>query len=155
MAEISYEQLKDEAESFYLLSKDYCSFIENNVVTKFNVKEYIVKLLNLYLAGINLPEYEDLPIENIDEFRPSLKHDIKAKVKIEDNFWTVFNPFDESSICNSSISDALQDIYADIAAGMECYENGALVDALYYWKLYFDSHWGNHLIEVLKPESVI
>ncbi|MBQ9036172.1 MAG: DUF5063 domain-containing protein [Erysipelotrichaceae bacterium] len=54
-------------------------------------------------------------------------------------------------MCISCISDSLQDIYADIAVGMECYENGALADALYYWKLYFDSHWGNHLVEVLKP----
>ena len=32
MAEISYKQLKEQADSFYLLGKDFCSFIENNVI---------------------------------------------------------------------------------------------------------------------------
>ncbi|MBQ9036173.1 MAG: hypothetical protein IJ115_01750 [Erysipelotrichaceae bacterium] len=94
MTEISYKQFKVLAEIFYMLCKYYCSFIENNVVTRFNVNEYTLKLLKLYLAGINLPEYEDLPIDTIDEFRPSFKRKVKVKVKIEDRFWTVFNTYD-------------------------------------------------------------
>ena len=145
------ERINKRAEEFYLLACEYCSYVERNAVTRFNANEFTKHLLKLYLAGINLPEIEELPMDELDEHRPSLKNRKKIKVKEEDYFWSVFNPFKESSLCQSSISDALEDIYADLSAGMECYEKGAIADAVYYWKLYLNCHWGNHLVEVLKP----
>lgn len=44
------------------------------------------------------------------------------------------------------IADDLADIYRDVQEGMNLYQSGHRIEALWHWHFYFHHHWGAHAV---------
>jgi hypothetical protein len=60
-------------------------------------------------------------------------------------YWDVFNPLEEEAPVFNTLCDDLSDIYRDLKEGLELYNRGQLVEAVWEWRFHFEIHWGRHL----------
>lgn len=67
-------------------------------------------------------------------------------------FQVVFDPLDSESVCTLSLKDALGDIYESLKFGLEVLDNEpeTKMKVLWQWKLDYETHWGRHLIDVIR-----
>jgi len=141
-------------DNFYKKSTYCCECIENLEPDDFaNIKNLMQALAEVYSAALQLPDIEPDDDHGSD-------FDIRLEIKSfgeREGYWQVFNPFAETvdaEIVYGSLCDDLSDIYHDLMVGNLQYEKGLIYNAGWVWKLYF-SHWGRHLVDVLKALHVL
>ena len=135
-------------QEYYELVKRYCSLVERLVITRDNIEELMLILLQLYEKAFHLPslEVKGISVESFEGVLP-------LKMDIPDFYWQVFNPFDEKNedkLCCGMIFDDLNDIYRDLKEGIAEYEIGEIGDAVFDWKEGASGHWGDHAVSLIK-----
>jgi hypothetical protein len=127
-------------------------------------------LPQLYSAGLALPEKpawafrddrEDLgPLEPdpraIEEHvsrKQMLARDLSERIGARQNaYWEIFDPYADppEDPVLGLLSDDLSDIYLDLANGAELWAAGARDEAVWEWRVGFESHWGEHATGALR-----
>ncbi len=74
----------------------------------------------------------------------------KIKLSFHKCYWEVFDPFEQDEPVCCDLIDDLTDIVNDLQYGILEYETGKIGNAVFEWKLSFDSHWGQHLVDALR-----
>ena len=116
-----------------------------------SARECLIRLLELYLAGIQLPpEWSDelegrADVESIsnEEWLSA----VEATRRLPLDFYKqVFDPTEITSQgpVMGSLSDDLADIYRDVVTGLRAYEHGELAEAVWEWSFGLHIPWGAH-----------
>ena len=139
---------KDKAKEFYKQAEQYCHFIKENVVTVDLVPFLIELLMTLYISAMDFPETQ---LETDNSLLDNAETDsVRLSDQISATYWEVFNPYiDENPVCSDLIDD-LTDIAIDLKKGMKEYESGRYGNAIFEWKLLFNNHWGQHIVDALR-----
>ena len=106
-------------------------------------------LSELHLAAINLPHIgvgEDVESDEVS-------HDVWDALyrRLSDlpvnGYWDVFDPLkeDEKEPVHHSLADDLADIYRDLKGGLDLFDSGHVIEAVWEWRFSFRTHWGQHL----------
>jgi hypothetical protein len=67
-----------------------------------------------------------------------------------DQYSLYFDPYDADAVgVGGSLSDDLGDIYLDVEEGLQAWDSGDRVDAVWRWRFTFDAHWGRHAVGAL------
>ena len=107
------------------------------------------RLLALYQAACALPVVtpsDDELDTGPDPVAPAGWRDLDRY----DGYHEVFDPYVASEPVMGSLSDDLLDVHADVTRGLHLWERGAYADAVWHWRLLFETHWGDHAIDALR-----
>ena len=113
-------------------------------------------LVDLYAAGLTLkglqPD-EDSPASEgqTDDNAAALQRRLGQKLGAYNLYSVVFDPYepDSSDPVTGSLADDVADIYRDLQVGFAELRAGRVANALWEWKLGFDTHWGKHASEAI------
>lgn len=114
-------------------------------------REGLIRLLELYRAGIDLPpessdELEGLAdVERVGDAEWRRAYEAARRLPM-DHYSDVFDPTivaAEAPVIGS-ISDDLADIYRDVVTGLRAHERGNRTAAIGEWSFGLHSHWGAH-----------
>ena len=108
-------------------------------------EELNASLARLYADALQLP---DIPVRRHKIEDDTIRHGHPWNFR-DESFWVVMNPFEKTSLCQSSLKDALADINHDLDNGIALYESGDPFAAAALWRRLFFLHWGAHLMEVV------
>ncbi len=76
----------------------------------------------------------------------------KAKVLPLQYYSAIFNnlivPPEEAVV--GDLADDIEDIYRDVASGLELFEQGEVQEAADHWQFWFANHWGEHATSALR-----
>lgn len=154
---------------FVETAKKYCSFIENHKFKRGkSIYELVDILLNLYIFALRLPKvrvakkHHDLDYVDKKEYTKIAEKLFKGFVDFK-FYWLVFNPLakDEDindEVVRAGVYDDLADIYRDVKNGLLEYQKHSqenVNDAIWHWRFHFYTHWGDHLVRLLKPLNQI
>ncbi|ANX13333.1 hypothetical protein ABE41_015095 [Fictibacillus arsenicus] len=137
-----------EVQVFLGSAISFCDLVENyttnNDTNKLN--QLLFSVSALYVQAISLPEVKPKHTEVSD-----LNFDLPdLKLKRNDTYWVVFEPYTfEEPVCGS-LTDDLLDIYKDLKEGVLLYQRDKQVEATWYWKFNFEIHWGRHAINAMR-----
>lgn len=129
-----------------------CSLVESPPATPTSdARDLEGRLLALHLAALDLPDVEP----NTDS-EPPLDLTLINKARLAalpvKLYWDVFDPLrtpPDAPVANSAVDD-VQDIYSDVKRGLLLFDVGLVVDAAWYWRFTFASHWGEHLVGLVR-----
>jgi hypothetical protein len=115
------------------------------------VRECLLRVLDLYRAGIELPgEWSDeldgsADLEPVGEAEWRKAFEAARRLPL-DHYSEVFNPTATPADAPviGSVSDDLADIYRDVVTGLRAYERGDRMAAVWEWSFGLHSHWGAH-----------
>ena len=139
---------KDQVKEFYEQADEYCRFIAENVIAEDTVSSVMKLLMTLYISAINLPEAEPETTASASSIPETVT--VRFDEQIPTTYWETFNPYiDEDPVCGDLIDD-LSDIASDLRGGMKEYESGRYGNAIFEWKLLFNIHWGQHIVDALR-----
>jgi hypothetical protein len=115
-------------------------------------RECLIRLLELYRAGIELPpewsnELEErADVERVGDAEWRNAYDATRRLPM-DYYSEVFDltevPAEEAPVIGS-VSDDLADIYRDVVTGLRAYEQGDRAGAVWEWCFGLRAHWGAH-----------
>ncbi|MFA6305064.1 MAG: DUF5063 domain-containing protein [Patescibacteria group bacterium] len=159
----------DAINQFALIAKEYCNFIENH---KFKKNKSVYKLIDilikLYSSALKLPKVKTGKNHHIlDHVNQKMYTKITKKLFKEFTdfkfYWLIFNPLIEDKniddeVVKAGVYDDLADIYRDVKNGLIEYQENSLeniTDAVWHWRFHFYTHWGDHLVSLLKPLNSI
>jgi hypothetical protein len=115
------------------------------------VRECLIRLLELYRAGLSLPhdcsdEVEGRPdVERISD--TEWQRAVEAARRLPFDFYgMVFDPtaMPPEDPVVGSIADDLADIYRDVVTGLRAHQQGDKAGAVWEWSFGLHSHWGAH-----------
>ena len=104
------------------------------------------QLLDVYTAALSLPLVESA--EDFDEQTSPLPP--RLEFGEHDEYWEVFDPYIEAEALIGSLSDAVADVYADLARGLALWAADKRDAAVWQWRFAFEIHWGDHAIDALR-----
>jgi Domain of unknown function (DUF5063) len=142
------------AAEFEGLARDFCAFVAStaNLGPDALLRELEVRTARLYAAAVDLPDVR-LPEQetNVDREDVTLLRKRLAKTfEKADYFRVVFDPWSDEDPVSSSLSDCVADICGDLREGLLILEaGGKREEAIWHWRLLFNSHWGRHAVEAL------
>lgn len=104
-------------------------------------------LLPLYAAATELPDAaksteKDAPAYPVPENWSGFAE--------HDDYWEVFDPYQQSAPVGGWLSDDVLDVYRDVRRGLWFWEKNEIADAVWEWRFSFESHWGDHAIDALR-----
>lgn len=114
-------------------------------------RECLIRLLELYRAGIDLPpEWSDelqgrADVEPVGDAEWRKAYEASRRLPLDhysDNFDPTIVPADAPVI--GSVSDDLADIYREVVTGLRAYNRGDRAGAIWEWSFGLHSHWGMH-----------
>lgn len=137
-------------DDFYVLSKEYCDYMETVTVDRAHLIPIMSYLVRIFDLALRLPQVKGRDYDQISYDREDghPKYGVTENIEVPDTFWVVFSPDDNESICSFSVREALWELSGDLSDGNYMYEDGRPVAACFHWKTLF-MHWGRHLLEVL------
>ena len=139
---------KDKVAEFYELAEEYCRFIAENEITADLIPSLIKLLMTLYMSAMVLPEAEPETIESSLDNSEDVS--IRFSDQISTTYWEMFDPYvDKEPVCGD-LADDLSDIASDLGNGMKEYEAGRFGNAVFEWKIGFNAHWGQHIVDALR-----
>jgi hypothetical protein len=115
------------------------------------VRECLIRLLELYRAGLNLPhEWSDElagrpDVDSISDSEWQRAFEAARRLPI-DHYGMVFDPTTtppETPVIGS-MADDLADIYRDVVTGLRAHARGDKESAVWEWSFGLHSHWGAH-----------
>jgi len=106
-------------------------------------------LARIYAAGIELPDVdpsdEDLTLQVESPLLP-----LRRLLGVYDNYFEVFDPYENEPAGEASLADDLADIYLDLARPLRAFERGRTTDAVWEWKFNIRGHGGDHLVDAMR-----
>ena len=141
---------------FNRLARRYFALIESQPVERIAwLAQIQLAVVDLYAAALRLPKTEpsefDAPgMRNEDQ--QSLMDGIFAKLGGDHIFYSfVFDPLQDTEPVGGLLSEDLSSSYADLYDGTALLDAGAVgEDAVWAWRLGFESHWGQHALGALQ-----
>ena len=114
-------------------------------------RECLIRLLELYRAGIALPpEWSEEPeesadVESMGDGERRRAYEAARRVPL-DCYTEIFDPtmVPAEAPVFGSISDDLADIYCEVVAGLRAYRRGDRAGAVWEWSFGLHTHWGEH-----------
>ena len=123
------------------------------------LQQSFILLPQMCLCGMKLPDIHrmsdyELPKKDVKEFF-EIYNSIQSKIKRNDVYHQVFDPFntDDIQLTSISISNDLSEVYQDINQGLREWESASADDRrriIWDWKFGFENHWGNHATSAFK-----
>jgi len=102
------------------------------------------------LAALGLPELDSGDYQKIPKPRPELRQRVLQFVSAVPfrYYWMTFDPLKENEkpVCGD-LADDLADIWLDLWTGLDLFDAGHELEANFHWRVLYDSHWGQHVLE--------
>lgn len=145
-------------DSFVRVAHEYCACVESMRSGRDVADTQLAGLLAALIThGLALPEVEptdaDLPEgPTASEWR-DVFGGVRAGLRHEDTYWTVYEPTGRKSQkpVAGSLADDLTDVWRDMSQGLRALEAGsAWKDVAWEWRFGLDTHWGKHAAEALR-----
>ncbi len=134
---------------FVVEAEAFCAFIEGTTSALPVVDRLVTgrqRLLALYTEGLALPTH---PESGIDREVPKRMPRDWPGFEQHDLYWETFDPA-EDNLVGSSLTDDLLDVYADVSRGLDLWNAGHRIEAVWAWRFHLDAHWGAHAIDALR-----
>jgi hypothetical protein len=114
-------------------------------------RECLIRLLELYRAGIGLPpEWSDelegrADVERVGDADFRGAYEASRRLPL-DLYSAGFDPtvIDADAPVAGSLSLDLAEIYGDVATGLRAYQRGDRAGAVWEWSFNLHAHWGAH-----------
>jgi len=143
------------ARIFCVISRNFCALVEEHAAL--TCAEFLdrvhAQLPRLYSGALLLPEvdWHAADCEGHHSKR-SLTLVLREKLGDADLYLEIFDPYGRTveSPVIGSLSDDIEDIYAELVSGLQCWEAGNQGGALWSWKFGFRWHWGEHVTGALR-----
>jgi hypothetical protein len=129
---------------------EFCTFIPQAAMLPLGDRMSVARrhLLALYTAALSLPSVE--PTDAAEPARsPEAPSDWRGFEKHE-TYWEVFDPYELADPVAGSLSDDLLDVYRDVRRGLALWEARQHANAIWEWRFFFESHWGDHAVDALR-----
>lgn len=153
-------EIADQVESFVIAVREIARGDEPGAA----VALLLLEVSQLMLAGGRLGAIGDVvpterfepdagPDPDIDELRERLA---RLLVPI-DRYIEVFDPYENPPTATKFVlSDDIADVTADLLHGLQHFEAGRPIEALWWWQFSYVSHWGTHAGAALRAlQSVV
>lgn len=135
--------------SFIQAAREACQEVER--VNLRDTQPLLTALIQLLREANSLAqcsiEADDYDLSGDDALPDGLK-------RIPDDlvFNVVFDPLDPSSICSTSLKDALGDIYKSLKLGLGILdrEPQKKLAVFWEWRHAYEFHWGRHLLDAIR-----
>lgn len=136
-----------QADLFYKTALQFFTFFEKHELTYKIMPELIAILMDLYKAGLQLPNV-------LSYKKPNNEHNRVLNLRIADEVQTeyrqlLFPTYENDEPVGSDFYDDFYDIADDLDRGMTAYEAGDAKDAVFHWRQSFYQHTNNHIIGAL------
>ena len=136
-----------KADLFYKAALQFFTFFEKHKLTYKTMPELIVILMDLYKAGLQLPNV-------LSYKKPNATHNRVLNLRIADEVQTeyrqlLFPTYENDEPVGSDFYDDFYDIADDLDRGMTAYEAGDAIDAVFRWRQSFNLHTNSHIIGAL------
>jgi hypothetical protein len=106
-------------------------------------------LPRIYAAGIDLPDLEPRDIDVPPSVESPMRH-LRALLGPYDNYFEIFDPYEEQEAVRGLISDDLAGIYLDLVNPLRDFEAGRIGDAVWTWKVNVRGHCGDHIVDAMR-----
>lgn len=145
-------------QDYITILEEYFLLIENcQQYSKYVFLNECGRLLPLiYSKTLSLPALEvttsEIQIDESKIHRPI--EDIINLLGNNDIYYEIFDPLVDEQNVTGSIADDLADIYRDLKLGYLKYSIGTeegVQDAIWEWKFSLQTHFGDHLVDVMRP----
>ncbi|HWG64307.1 MAG TPA: DUF5063 domain-containing protein [Streptosporangiaceae bacterium] len=125
-------------------------------------EEEIVALLllevsQILLAGAQLGASKDVilpdnwePDVGADPDLDLLRTGLARRLKDCDEYAELFDPYADTRLTSFRLSDDLATVAADLIHGLQHYEAGRALEALWWWQYSYVNHWGTHATAALR-----
>ncbi len=153
------QQVADQIESFLLALRA----IAREGDASRAVSLLLLEVSQVLLAGARLGVQRDFtpaeefepdpgPDPDLDEMRLRLARMLEGV----DVYHEVFDPYGESEVLPTALSDDLTSVAAALAHGLRHFRDGAVIEALWWWQFSYLSHWGAEASGALRAlQSVV
>lgn len=146
----SDEALRAPIVRFVAQAEAYCAFVEQAAALGLGERLRLarVRLLDLYRAGLDLPDVDpgDDEFEPFDAERPKDWPGFGAF----ELYWEASDPYQMHDPGCGELSDGVIDVYCDVAEGLHHWRAGHWREAAWTWRFHFDIHWGAHAVGALR-----
>ncbi len=139
-----------EVNQFAEVARRYCAWAESEAGESIDLTTARRFLAELQLAVLGLPEIASGDHQKIHKPAPELKQRVLQRVSAIPftRYWNMFEPLkgNEEPVCGD-LSDDLADIWLDLWEGLHLFDAGHKLEANFHWRVLYDSHWGQHVLE--------
>ena len=143
-------QIPPEVDQFAEVARRYCAWVESEARDSIDLVTARRVLAELQLAALGLPELDSGDHQKIHSPPPDLRQRALRRVSAVPfkRYWSMFAPLKENEqpVCGD-LSDDLADIWLDLWRGLYLFDAGHKLEANFHWRVGYDSHWGQHLLE--------
>jgi hypothetical protein len=141
-------QIPPEGDQSVDVARRYCAWIEGEGLIDFTRARRL--LAELQLGALGLPELDSGAPQKIQKPAPELRQRVLQRVYAVPfrHYWNVFDPLKENQqpVCGD-LSDDLADIWLDLWKGFCLFDAGHKWEAIFHWRVLYDSHWGQHVLD--------
>jgi hypothetical protein len=150
MASASIEAFVKEARAFSHWATSHAS-------TPPTVREALVRVTALYLAGVELGEpSEEFPsgdVPSIETYSKEITAIAQRLGSFRSRYYSeVFDPFEspKPEPVVGDLVDDFSDIFTDVSRGLFLYEHGHVQKAQAHWAYWLRVHWGEHATSAIR-----
>jgi len=111
----------------------------------------LLEVSQILLAGAQLGASSDVilpgnwePEVGEDPDLDALRTGLAGRLSAVDEYAEVFDPYKDTSALPFRISDDIAAVAADLIHGMQHYQAGRSLEALWWWQYSYFNHWGTH-----------
>lgn len=143
------EGLPSPIDTFALEARAFCAWATGADGSTMGAAAALRHIAALYVAALSLPHpfSPDLSSEYRSADAPN-RHLVQGRVTTLpfDRYWEMYAPNTATpeEPAAGSLRDDIQDIYDDVARGLDLFDAGNRADALFEWGFGFRIHWGEH-----------
>ena len=157
----SLTEATEAALRFRDLADCYCALVDGSTADRSELLVRIYRLLpELISSAIRLPQVElseesaarGVPEAMNHEAWERLYHRLQEELGDWDVYRQVFNPVRDTEAIPGSLADDIADVYRDLNKGVALLKRAQSEpeEAIWEWRIGFDSHWGKHAIDMLR-----
>ena len=111
----------------------------------------LLEVSQILLAGAQLGASTDVippgnwePDAGADPDLDMLRAGLRARLTGCDDYAELFDPYSDTRPISFRLSDDLAAVAADLIHGLQHYQAGRSLEALWWWQYSYVSHWGTH-----------
>lgn len=145
------------ASEFHAAATAYCTWCERDrsAAAVNQANESLNLLARLYVVALNLPPPppcgDDIKVEEVSQEEWQAIYDSFGEMPFN-YYGVVQEPHVDlpGEAVIGDVADDLADVYRDIKDGMNLWEAGHHVEAVWHWGHRFGLHWGRHTADALR-----
>ena len=111
----------------------------------------LLEVAQILLAGAQLGASKDIilpsnaePDVGADPDLDGLRSGLATRLRSFDEYAELFDPYSDTGLTAFRLSDDLAAVAADLIHGLQHYEAGRSLEALWWWQYSYVNHWGTH-----------